>query len=58
MGDDEKARFGALTGLITIALQETVEFSLLMPGDAALFALRDCFAPDARAQMRARAPTQ
>jgi O-antigen ligase len=30
-------RVGAATGLISIALQELVEFSLQMPGDAALF---------------------
>ena len=32
-------RRGAVTGLIAIALQETVEFSLQMPGNAVLFAL-------------------
>ncbi|MGE5359636.1 MAG: O-antigen ligase family protein, partial [Bacteroidales bacterium] len=31
-------RVGAVTGLVAIALQETVEFSLQMPGNAALFA--------------------
>jgi len=30
-------RLGAVTGLVAIALQETVEFSLQMPGNAALF---------------------
>jgi len=30
---------GAVTGLVAIALQETVEFSLQMPGNAALFAV-------------------
>lgn len=30
-------RAGATTGLVAIALQETVEFSLQMPGNAALF---------------------
>jgi O-antigen ligase len=32
-------RRGAVTALIAVALQETVEFSLQMPGNAALFAL-------------------
>jgi O-antigen ligase len=32
-------RAGAVTGLAAIALQETVEFSLQMPGNAALFAV-------------------
>jgi O-antigen ligase len=32
-------RAGAVTGLIAIALQETVEFSLQIPGNAALFAV-------------------
>ncbi len=32
-------RVGAVTGLTAIALQETVEFSLQMPGNAALFAV-------------------
>ena len=32
-------RLGAMTGLTAIALQETVEFSLQMPGNAALFAV-------------------
>jgi len=32
-------RVGAVTGLAAIALQETVEFSLQMPGNAALFAV-------------------
>ena len=32
-------RLGAVTGLVAIALQETVEFSLQMPGNAALFAV-------------------
>lgn len=32
-------RAGAVTGLIAIGLQETVEFSLQMPGNAALFAV-------------------
>jgi putative inorganic carbon (HCO3(-)) transporter len=32
-------RVGAVTGLSAIALQETVEFSLQMPGNAALFAV-------------------
>jgi O-antigen ligase len=32
-------RVGAVTGLVAIALQETVEFSLQMPGIAALFAI-------------------
>lgn len=32
-------RAGAVTGLVAIALQETVEFSLQMPGNAALFAV-------------------
>jgi O-antigen ligase len=32
-------RVGAATGLTAIALQETVEFSLQMPGNAALFAV-------------------
>jgi len=32
-------RCGAVTGLIAIALQETVDFSLQMPGNAVLFAL-------------------
>ena len=31
-------RVGAVTGLVAIGLQETVEFSLQMPGNAALFA--------------------
>ena len=31
-------RVGAVTGLVAIALQETVEFSLQMPGNAALCA--------------------
>jgi O-antigen ligase len=31
-------RLGAVTGLLAIALQETVEFSLQMPGNAVLFA--------------------
>ncbi|HOG27856.1 MAG TPA: O-antigen ligase family protein [Vicinamibacterales bacterium] len=30
-------RLGAVTGIVAIALQETVEFSLQMPGNAALF---------------------
>jgi hypothetical protein len=40
--DDESGywlRLGATTGLVAIALQETVEFSLQMPGIAALFAV-------------------
>ena len=32
-------RVGAVTGLIAIALQETVDFSLQIPGNAALFAV-------------------
>jgi hypothetical protein len=32
-------RVGAVTGLVAIALQEVVEFSLQMPGNAALFAV-------------------
>ncbi|MEO8076806.1 MAG: O-antigen ligase family protein [Acidobacteriota bacterium] len=32
-------RAGAVTGLLAIALQETVEFSLQIPGNAALFAV-------------------
>jgi O-antigen ligase len=32
-------RVGAVTGIGAIALQETVEFSLQMPGNAALFAV-------------------
>jgi hypothetical protein len=32
-------RVGAVTGITAIALQETVEFSLQMPGNAALFAV-------------------
>ena len=32
-------RAGAVTSLIAIAFQETVEFSLQMPGNAALFAV-------------------
>jgi O-antigen ligase len=32
-------RMGAVTGLLAIALQSTVEFSLQMPGNAALFAV-------------------
>jgi hypothetical protein len=32
-------RAGAITALVAIALQETVEFSLQMPGNAALFAV-------------------
>jgi len=32
-------RIGAVTGIASIALQETVEFSLQMPGNAALFAV-------------------
>ena len=32
-------RVGATTGLVAIAFQETVEFSLQMPGIAALFAV-------------------
>ena len=31
-------RVGAVTGLVAIGLQETVDFSLQMPGNAALFA--------------------
>lgn len=30
---------GAVTGLLAIALESTVEFSLQMPGNAALFAV-------------------
>jgi hypothetical protein len=40
--DDSTAywlRVGATTGLVAMALQETVEFSLQMPGIAALFAV-------------------
>jgi hypothetical protein len=32
-------RVGAVTGLTAIALQETVDFSLQIPGNAALFAV-------------------
>ena len=32
-------RAGAVTGIAAIALQETVEFSLQMPGNAALFSV-------------------
>ena len=32
-------RRGAVTGLVAIALQESVEFSLQMPGNAVMFAL-------------------
>ncbi len=32
-------RMGAVTGLLAIAFQSTVEFSLQMPGNAALFAV-------------------
>ena len=32
-------RVGAVTALMAIALQETVDFSLQMPGNAALFAV-------------------
>ena len=41
-GDDTRTRWlrvGAVTGLGAVALQETVDFSLQMPGNAALFAL-------------------
>jgi O-antigen ligase len=40
--DDEttfRIRAGAVTGIIAVALQETVDFSLQMPGNAALFTL-------------------
>jgi O-antigen ligase len=37
-------RRGAITALVAIALQETVEFSLQMPGNAALFAVVCAFA--------------
>jgi O-antigen ligase len=40
--DDEmtfRIRAGAVTGIIAMALQETVDFSLQMPGNAALFTL-------------------
>jgi O-antigen ligase len=37
-------RAGAVTGLVAIALQETVEFSLQMPGNAALFAILSAIA--------------
>jgi len=39
-GDDPRSyslRLGAVAGLLAIALQETIEFSLQMPGNAALF---------------------
>jgi O-antigen ligase len=37
-------RVGAVTGIVAVALQETVEFSLQMPGNAAAFALLCAFA--------------
>jgi hypothetical protein len=45
-------RRGAITALVAIALQETVEFSLQMPGNAALFAIICAFAIH-RPQLRA-----
>ncbi len=38
-GSSYWVRLGAVTGLLAIALQSTVEFSLQMPGNAALFAV-------------------
>jgi hypothetical protein len=52
-------RAGAITSLIAVAFQETVEFSLQMPGNAALFAVVCAIAlhrPPASAA--ARAPGQ
>ena len=51
-------RRGAVTGLIAIALQESVEFSLQMPGNAVLFALlcaRGAASPAAAAPAGGRA---
>jgi O-antigen ligase len=39
MGSIRWVQMGAVTGLIAIACQSTVEFSLQMPGNAALFAV-------------------
>ena len=38
-GTTQWIRAGAVTSLIAVAFQETVEFSLQMPGNAALFAI-------------------
>lgn len=42
-GSDDEAdywvRFGAITGILAMALQEAAEFSLQMPGNAVMFAL-------------------
>jgi len=47
-------RVGAMTGLTAIALQETVEFSLQMPGNAVLFAVLCGIALHARPERRAQ----
>ena len=47
-------RVGAVTGLSAIALQETVEFSLQMPGNAALFAVLCGFALHSSPQRRSQ----
>jgi len=43
-----------VTGLTAIALQETVDFSLQMPGNAALFAVVCAIALHRAPQLRAR----
>jgi O-antigen ligase len=49
-------RLGAVTGLVAIALQEIVEFSLQIPGNAALFVLLCGIAARRASGRRPRAP--
>ena len=46
-------RLGAVTGIVAIAFQEIVEFSLQMPGNAALFTIL-CAIAVRRASVKAR----
>jgi len=50
-------RVGAVTGLLAIALQETAEFSLQMPGNAALFVGLAAIAIHRAPQKAARIPS-
>lgn len=51
-------RAGAVTGLVAIAFQETVEFSLQIPGNAALFAVVCAIALHRTPDRRPRMPRQ
>jgi hypothetical protein len=51
-------RKGAVTGLVAIAFQEIVEFSLQMPGNAALFTVLAAMAVRRASAKKGRPPLQ